>query len=209
MNASSEGDDAPAARGSRTAASTATLSDQARTWARPASAARVTPPHVEAIADRSRRHKHQQPSLTALTTATGAATPPWAPPPALRAPAPAARAPVPCSQRLAAAAATAIGRIPARCTRAAAPVPLPGHGRPEPERQRPKRTPRPACLRAPASSPASGHRIRPWRPQRRPWRRATGSSHGGPRSGRRSHQQRHRLSGGELPAAPPVAAPVR
>ena len=62
MKASSEGNDVPAARGSRTATSTATPSDQAAHGTGPAPTARVTPPHVEADADRRRQPKHLQPS---------------------------------------------------------------------------------------------------------------------------------------------------
>jgi hypothetical protein len=61
MEASSEGNDAPAARGSRTAALTAMPSDQATHGAGPASTACVTPPHVEAVADHRRWHKHPLP----------------------------------------------------------------------------------------------------------------------------------------------------
>ena len=81
MEASSEGNDAPAARDSRTAASTITPSDPAAHGAGPASTAHVTPPHVEAVADHRRRHKHPPPSLPSSQQPWARATPPWAPPP--------------------------------------------------------------------------------------------------------------------------------
>ena len=58
MKASLEGNDALVARGSRTAASTPTPSDQTAHGTGPTLTACVTPPHVEALADHRRRHKH-------------------------------------------------------------------------------------------------------------------------------------------------------
>jgi hypothetical protein len=59
--------DAPVARGSRTAASAATPSDQAAHGTRPDSTAHVTPLHVEAVTDHRQRHWHWHPPPSLLT----------------------------------------------------------------------------------------------------------------------------------------------